>query len=138
MRTLIVLALLAAALPSRAAAPWQPVKPAGEKKALPKGKTLARSVSPDRRYVLLVRDEGEKGDFFWRSVYVRHGKSYTLLQTCNELRKPLWTGKPASVRFEMDVATGPSEMDRSEVTYTPSTHTLRKRLIRKMRVEGAG
>lgn len=132
------LLLPAAHLPCLAAGPWKTVKPAGEKAKLPKGKTLARSVSPDGRYALLLRDEGEKGDFFWRSIYVQHGSSYTLLDTCNELRHPRWTRNPTTLRFEMDAAVGPSEMERREMTYTPSTKTLRKRVLRKLHVEGAG
>lgn len=133
------LLLLIACLPCLAAAgPWQKVKPGGPKRALPKGKTLVRSVSPDRRSVLLVRDEGERGDFFWRSVYVQHGRAFTLLTKCNQLRDARWSRKPAAVRFEADTAVGPSEMERREWVYTPSTRVLRKRTLRKLRVEGTG
>lgn len=121
-----------------AAAPWIKVKPVGEKKALPKGKTLLKSPSPDGQYILLLRDEGEQGDFFWRSVYVQHDGQYTLLQTCNQLRRQKWSSAPTTVTYEADVATGPTEMERSQVTYTPSTKTFRRRLIKKLKVEGAG
>ena len=130
--------LLTACGPNLAAEPWQTSKPDGERRTLPRGKTLLQSHSPNRRHALLVRDEGEKGDFFWRTLYVRHGKSYTRLLTANQVRSVRWLGSPTRVRFTMDAATGPSEMTRSEVIYTPSTRTLRKRTLRTLQVEGAG
>ncbi|HTE17286.1 MAG TPA: hypothetical protein VK689_02765 [Armatimonadota bacterium] len=129
---------LAACGPNLAAGRWQTSKPAGERRMLPKGKTLLQSHSPNRRLTLLVRDEGEKGDFFWRTLYVRQGGSYTRLLTANEVRSVRWLGSPARVRFTMDAATGPSEMTRSEVIYTPSTRTIQTRMLRKLQVEGAG
>ena len=132
------LVLLAVSVPALSAGTWQTIRIGADKKTLPKGKTLSRSVSPDRRYVLLVRDEGEKGDFFWRSVYLQHGSSYTPLGACNQLRGARWSRSPVRVRFETDAATGPSEMERSERVYTPSRRALRKRTVRTLRVEGAG
>jgi hypothetical protein len=140
IRSVVLLTGLLAAAPalSLAAGRWQTEKPEGVKRALPKGKTLYRSASRDGKYVLLVRDEGEKGDFFWRSVYVQQGGAYTLLRTCNELRRARWRGNPAAVSFEIDAAVGPAEVERSEVVYTPSTRTLRRRVLRTLKVEGAG
>jgi hypothetical protein len=123
--------------PCLAAGRWRAARPEGEKKSLPRGKTLGRYPSPNRSYVLLLRDEGEHGDFFWRSLYLQHGKAYTHLQNCNELRRVRWsTG--SSVRYQTDTAVDADKMDREEVVYTPSTRTLRKRLIRTLKVQGAG
>lgn len=144
MRLLSRLAVLAGVLsllpvaPAGAAGKWQSTKTAGTVTALPRGKTLARHDAPGRRYVLLLRDEGEKGDFFWRSLYVQNGKKYTKLHTCNELRRVRWAPNGSIVRFEMDRAVGPTEMERREVEYNPATMKLRSRVVRRMKVEASG
>jgi hypothetical protein len=143
---LSALALLSVGSPIRAKpgsapaakVPWQTEKIQGEKRALPKGKTLLSVSGPGKRYTLLFRDEGEHGDFFWRSVYLQQGHHYTVLQSCNQLRKVHWDAKPLAVRYEADVAVGPDRMERSLVEYRLGAKTLRRRLITTMKVQASG
>jgi hypothetical protein len=117
---------------------WKSVRPQAARMVLPRGKTLRRVPSPNRRYVLLYRDEGQKGDFFWRTVYLQRGRSYVPLAECNDLRRVRWRADSGRVRFEVDRAVDPNEMDRLELEYRPRTNTLRQQRIGKLKVEGAG
>ncbi len=74
-------------------------------KKVPDGKTLARYAAPDGQTTLLVRDEGEVGDFVWHALYVKRAGTYQKIGTCQEVDKVRWSADSKSLTFEMKKAT---------------------------------
>ena len=96
----------------------------GPLKALPKGKTLETYPAPDKATALLVRDEGEQGDFVWRTLYVRRGGTYQAIGTCNEVGQVAWGRDSKAVGFMMRKAT-----DYNQVTTYRARHVVGSRKV---------
>jgi hypothetical protein len=118
--------------------PWKTGGPEKLGARLKPGKTLKTYSSPNRRYALLYRDERERGDFVWRSAYLKQGAAYTLVGTYNELSSVRWSRDSSTVSFRAIKAVGPDQMQHLDMEYQPKSRKLRWRVVKTVQVEPSG
>lgn len=113
---------------------WSPsVKISGSLFKLPKGKTLKTAESPDRKSQLIIRDEGEHGDFFYNNYYYynKSKASYLLIGTFADLgRYPKVTWTKESLSFEATSPVGPETVEVRLQEFNFVKKQLRSRLLK--------
>jgi hypothetical protein len=114
---------------AEAATSWRAGRVEKRVASLGRGRTLRVWRSPNRRYALVYRDEGEVGDFVWRKVYLRRGRRYTHIDTYNDISAVRWSRDSRSVRYRARQAIGPEEMESIEVRVWPRTLRLQQRRL---------
>lgn len=103
--------------------------------ATPKpGKNLQVVTSPDRRFSLLERDEGEQGDFVWHALYLKAGDAYTLLGSFNAVKAVVWAPDSSFVSFHVEKAVAFDQVEESEYQYAPASRLLKMRRIKVTKV----
>jgi hypothetical protein len=113
---------------------WSPPeKISGSLLKLPKGKTLKTADSPDRKSQLIIRDEGEHGDFFYNNYYYynKSKASYVLIGTFADLgRYPKITWTKESLSFEATSPVGPETVEVRLQEFNFVKKQLRSRLLK--------
>jgi hypothetical protein len=121
-------------------APWTTAPPQARQAGLRAGRTVHRYPSPTGAAVLLVRDEGEHGDYAHFPVYLQLGRSLTRLFTVTDaqLQGVLWDAKAGTVGFLAKEAPDWGKIDEIEVVVTLRDQTCRKRVRKTSQAEPAG
>lgn len=104
---------------------------------LPNGKTVATHNAPVGNRALLLRDEGEVGDFVWQQVYLRDVGHFRKLGGCQSLSNVRWRADGKEVSFTIDAATGPSTMTTSRVRYRVGENAIHRLTLREREVQSS-
>ncbi len=95
------------------------------------GKNIKTAHSPDLVYALIVRDEGEHGDFVWYTVYLQKGRRHSLIGTFNSVDQIAWNQESTRVSFHGQKAVESNVMQDANYQYYPYDEVLRSRVIKK-------
>lgn len=95
------------------------------------GKNIKTVRSPDLVYALVVRDEGEQGDFKWFTVYLQKARRHSLLGTFNTVDKVVWNQGSTMVSFRGERAVESNVVEEADYQYYPYDEVLKSRVIKK-------
>ena len=95
------------------------------------GQNIKTVRSPDLVYALIVRDEGEQGDFKWYAVYLQKAHRYSLIGTFNAVENIVWNQGSSMVSFRGERAIESNVMQEAEYQYYPHDEILKSRTIKK-------
>lgn len=127
---MLVGSALALGTVNASAKPWVSSAPQ-ELSAKPKsGKNVKEVASPDGKYTLILRDEGEQGDFVWYSLYLKQGGKYTLIGTFNEVDKIVWKADSSVVNFHAIKAVESNVQQDANFQYDPAAQKLKTQVIK--------
>ena len=114
---------------------WVPGAPEKVAASPKPGTNLQSVASPDGRFTLIVRDEGEQGDFVWHALYLKSGGSFTLLGSFNSVKDIAWSQDSTTVSFRAEKAVDYNKVEESDYQYAPAARSLKSRRIKTTQVE---
>lgn len=122
-----------------AAPAWQTEPVAKTVAKLPKGTTVKSYASPNKKMQLILRDEGNNGDFFYYAYYLFDGKTYHPLQAyVARGKEPVVSWKKDFISFEAATPTGPEQIQIMTVEYYYAKKQLRYKVIKTEAMEHTG
>lgn len=105
---------------------------------LPKGKVEKSSTAPNGLDKLVFQDEGEKGDWFYRSLYVTSGAHNMDLGHYTEIDKIQWGAEGNELTAEVKSPTNSNELTTYELRYKLGAETYTLKELKVETVESAG
>ncbi|MNS34763.1 hypothetical protein D3C72_668970 [compost metagenome] len=105
---------------------------------LPKGKVEKSSTAPNGLVKLVFQDEGEKGDWFYRSLYVTSGAHNMDLGHYTEIDKIQWGPESNELTAEVKSPTNSNELTTYELRYKLGSETYTLKELKVETVESAG
>lgn len=106
---------------------------------LPKGSTVKTYVSPDKKRQLILRDEGNHGDFFYYAYYFFDGKKYHHIQTyVARGKEPVVSWKKDFLSFEAATPIGPEQIQVMTVEYYYAKKQLRYKVLKTEAMQHTG
>lgn len=134
---LLALGGLTLASPAWAAAEQREALESSWLRALPRGKTQAQHPAPQGARALVVRDEGEVGDFVWVTIYLKDGGRFRSLGTCQSLRQVRWSAQGQEVSYTVERATGPTTMNVERIRHRLGQGVIFRSLLSQKAVQSA-
>lgn len=127
-------------MPVLAAPPaWQSEKVTEILAKLPAGSTVKSYSSPNKKWKLFIRDEGNHGDFFYYAYYLFDGKKYHPIQTyVARGKEPVVNWKNTTVMFEAATPIGPEQIQIMAVEYDFQKKLLRYKILKTEAMQHTG
>ena len=126
--TFIFLFLFSVSLPVATSSPlqWKSYKSYKyDSKFLPQGKTVAKFLSPDKKYVLISRKEDKAVNSM--KLYLHKDNQYTFIDDFQEINKVEWQPDSAKVIFH-----GVKQLNNEEISYWKVRYLPAKNLLLAM------
>lgn len=92
--------------------------------------------APSRHISLVLREEGDEGDFIWRRLYLRTGKRLRLIDLWNYVDHVRWSRSGNRVEFMAIRAIGPHSLKHELVVFSPASGKITRRQVRIERMGG--
>jgi hypothetical protein len=105
---------------------------------LPKGKVETSSTAPNGLVKLVFQDEGVKGDWFYRSLYVTSGAHNMDLGDYTEIDKIQWGPESNELTAEVKSPTDSNKLTTYELRFKLGSDTYTLKELKVETVESAG
>lgn len=125
-----------AAAPAGAKVTTKPVVNPGA--TLPKGTVEQRVAAPEGNAHVVFLDEGEHGDWFWRSLYVTSGAHNMDLGRYTELSNVKWSPEGDELTAEVKAGTDSNKLTTYLLRYRMGAETYSLQELKVETVESAG
>lgn len=105
---------------------------------LPKGTVEQRVASPNGQAEVVFLDEGESGDWFWRSLYVTSGAQHMDLGRYTELSEVKWSPEGDELTAQVKAGTDSNKLTTYLLHYQLGADTYHLQELKVEDVESAG
>ncbi|MFP5504134.1 MAG: hypothetical protein ACLGIN_16740 [Candidatus Sericytochromatia bacterium] len=105
---------------------------------LPKGTVEQRVASPNGQAEVVFMDEGESGDWFWRSLYVTSGAQHMDLGRYTELSEVKWSPEGDELTAQVKAGTDANKLTTYLLHYQLGAETYHLQELKVETVESAG